>query len=158
MARGPLRLYMVSPDRISTFYWIFLAVCFVVGICLTLLKGTPSDLGVALVVGSLFAGGAVVGQVWAFAFQERNSLLEKALGDEKTKDLENLGKEFWESREGIDHLLDDKAHKQLKEMLTSIYPDNDKARLQLKEMLTSVDKARKQLKEMPTKALDEDDG
>ena len=76
-----------------------------------------------MVVGSLLAGGAIVGQVWAFAFQERHSLLEKALGDERTKDLENLGKKFWESRKSIDHLLDDEARKKLKPMLRSTYPD-----------------------------------
>jgi hypothetical protein len=123
MARGPVRLSMVSPGRINMSYWIFLAVCFVAGIVFTLLKGTFSSLGVALVVGSLLAGGAIVGQVWAFAFQERHSLLEKALGDERTKDLENLGKKFWESRKSIDHLLDDEARKKLKPMLRSTYPD-----------------------------------
>src|SRR5215469_4616951 len=135
MATGPRWLYIVSPSRISTFYWIFLAVCFVAGILFAVHSGTPSSLGVALIVGSLFAGGAFVGQVWDAAFQERHSLLEKALGDERTKDLENLGKEFWESRRGIDHLLDDKARRQLKKMLASIGPDNDKARRQLEAML-----------------------
>jgi hypothetical protein len=122
-ARGRLPLYIISPDTISTSYWIFLAVSFVVGIIFTFLKGTFSNLGVALVVGSLFAGGAVVGQVWSLAFQERQSLLEKALGDERTKNLEKLGEEFWESRKDIDHLLDNKTRKKLKKMLTSIYPD-----------------------------------
>jgi hypothetical protein len=154
MATGPRWLYMVNPSRISTLYWIFLAGCFAAGIVLPLLKGTLSNLGVSLIVGSLFAGGALIGQVWGFAFQERQSLLEKALGDERTKDLENLGKGFWESRRGIDHLLDDKARKQLEAMLTSIDPDNEKARKQLEAMLTSIDpdneKARKQLEAMLT--------
>ena len=128
MATGPRWLYMVSPSGIITSYWIFLALCFVVGIVVAVFKGTDSNLGVALIVGSLFAGGAFVGQVWESAFQEKHSLLEKALGDERTKDLENLGKEFWESRRGIDHLLDDKARQQLEEMLATIGPYNDKAR------------------------------
>jgi hypothetical protein len=138
MATGPRWLYMVSPSRISTSYWIFLAACFVAGILFAVHRGTLSSLGTALIVGSLFAGGAFVGQVWESAFKERHSLLEKALGDERTKDLENLGKEFWKSRRSIDHLLDDKGRQQLKEMLTIIYSDNHKARQQLEEMLTKA--------------------
>ncbi|MGB7846246.1 MAG: hypothetical protein WBL63_11565, partial [Candidatus Acidiferrum sp.] len=36
--------------------------------------------------------------------QEKHYLFEKALGDERTKDLENLGKKFWKLQKRIDHL------------------------------------------------------
>jgi hypothetical protein len=134
LARSPFRLYIVSPDRINLSYWIFLTICLVAGIVCTFQKEPVRTLGVSLVVGSLFAGGAVVGQVWAFAFQERHSLLEKALGDERTKDLEHLGEKFWELQKRIDHLQVDDHQRQstrdeLKAMLTSIYPDIRKLRL-----------------------------
>jgi hypothetical protein len=107
MVRGPFTIYIVSPDRINMLYWIFLAICFVAGIVFTFLKGTFTSLGVSLVVGALFAGGALVGQVWGFAFQEKHDLTRKAYGDERTKDLENLGKKFWKLQERIDHLRDE---------------------------------------------------
>src|SRR4029077_20153657 len=107
LARSPFRLFIVSPDRINLSYWIFLTACLVAGIVCIFHKEPLRTLGVSLVVGALFAGGAVVGQVWAFAFQERRDLLEKAFGDERTKDLENLGEKFWELQKRIDNLQGD---------------------------------------------------
>src|SRR5260370_27353712 len=100
----PFPIYIVSPDTISLLYGIFLAICFALGIVFTFLKGTLVSLGVSLIVGALFAGGAVIGQVWGFATQQKSNLFDKALCDERTKDLENLGKKFWKLRKRIDHL------------------------------------------------------
>ena len=127
LARSPFRLFIVSPDRINLSYWIFLAACLVGGIVCIFHKEPLRTLGVSLVVGALFAGGAVVGQVWAFAFQERRDLLEKAFGDERTKDLENLGEKFWGLQKRIDNLQGDdnqrqSTRNQIKAMLTGIYP------------------------------------
>jgi hypothetical protein len=103
----PFPIYVVTPNAIALLYGTFLAVCFGVGIVLTFHSGTLASLGVALVVGALFAGGAVVGQIWSFAIQERRHLFEKAFGDERTKDLENLGRKFWQLKTQRDHLRDE---------------------------------------------------
>ena|SRR2546429_8559053 len=103
----PFPIYVVSPDTISLLYGIFLAVCFALGIVFIFFNGSFASLGVSLIVGALFAGGAGVGQVWGFAIQEKNYLFGKALGDERTKDLENLGKKFWKLQKRIDRLQDE---------------------------------------------------
>jgi len=88
-------------------YWVFLVICFAVGVVFSLLRGTFANLGVSLIVGALFAGGALVGQVWGFAFQERQNLSDKAFGDQKTRNLENLGRKYWDLQRRIDHLQDE---------------------------------------------------
>ena len=90
MKVGPFPIYVVSPKAISLLYGAFLAVCFALGIWFTLLNGTLASLGVALIVGTLFAGGAVVAQIWSFSIQGELNLFEQAFGDERTSDLKNL--------------------------------------------------------------------
>src|SRR5437762_14291826 len=91
----PLSISIVRPNTIALLYGAFLIICFSLGIVFTFLKGTLVSLGVSLVVGALFVGGAVAGQVWGFAVQERNYLFEKAFGAERTKGLEDLGEKYW---------------------------------------------------------------
>jgi hypothetical protein len=100
----PFPIYIISSNLIATFYGTFLIACFVVGIIFIFHAGTLGSLGVALLVGALFAGGALVGQVWGFALQEKFDLFDKAFGDERTKDLEDLGKKFWQLAKRIDRL------------------------------------------------------
>jgi hypothetical protein len=97
-------IYVVSPKTISLLYGMFLAVCFALGIAFTFFNGTFASLGIALIVGALFSGGAVVAQIWSFSIQGELSLFEKVLGDEGTKDLENLGAKYWQLKKRIDHL------------------------------------------------------
>jgi hypothetical protein len=104
---GIFSIHVVTPNAIALLYGTFLAVCFGLGIVFTFHSGTLANLGIALIVGSLFAGGAVVGQVWSFAIQEQNNLFEKAFGDERSKGLENLGKKFWQLKKRRDHLRDE---------------------------------------------------
>jgi hypothetical protein len=101
---GPFQISIVKPEAIALIYGIFLAASFVLGIVFSLHKGTLANLGIALIVGTLFAGGAVVGQIWGFAIQEKGHLFEQAFGDERTEHLENLGKKFWKLQKRIDHL------------------------------------------------------
>jgi hypothetical protein len=100
----PFQISIAKPEAIALIYGIFLAACFVSGIVFSFQVGTISNLGVPLIVGTLFAGGAVAGQIWAFAIQEKHHFFAKAFGDERTKRLENLGKEFWRLQKRIDHL------------------------------------------------------
>ena len=57
-----------------------------------------------LIIGALFAGGAFVGQILSSVIQNKGNLFDKALGDERTKDLEDLGKKFWQLEKRIDRL------------------------------------------------------
>lgn len=103
----PFSIYVESPNAIALLYGTFLVVCFTLGIVFTFHAGTLGSLGISLIVGALFAGGAAVGQVWSFAIQEQHNLFEKALGDERVKDLEDLGKKFWKLQKRIDRLQDE---------------------------------------------------
>ncbi len=100
----PFPLYIVNPDAIALLYGIFLVACFALGIVFTFHAGTLGSLGIALIVGALFAGGAVVGWIWGFALQKRVDLFDKAFSNEGTKNLEDLGQKYWQLKEHIDHL------------------------------------------------------
>lgn len=68
---------------------------FVVGVVLSLVGEPVRDLGFALVVGSLFASGALWGQLWAVAFQREKQLLERTVGPNFLhEDLDTLGAEL----------------------------------------------------------------
>lgn len=101
---GIFSIRVVTPTAIAWIYVAFLAMCLGLGIVFTLHSGTLAGLGIALIVGALFAGGAVVGQAWSFAIQEQHDLFDKAFGEERTKDLENLGKQFWQLKKRRDQL------------------------------------------------------
>jgi hypothetical protein len=101
---GSFPIYVSTTRSIALIYAIFLAACFATGVVFTFLGGTVASLGIALIVGALFAGGTIVAQVWSFAVQEEHELFYKALGDERTKDLQKLGAKIWQLKKHIDHL------------------------------------------------------
>lgn len=101
---GSFPIYVATTRSIALIYGIFLVACFAAGIVFTFLGGTLTSLGVALIVGALFAGGAIVAQIWSFAIQEEHDLFYRALGDERTKDLEKLGAKLWQLKKRFDHL------------------------------------------------------
>ena len=74
-----------SPNAIAFLYGMFLVSCFTVGIVFTFYAGTRGSPGIALIVGALFAGGAVVGQVWGFTIQEQNEASLRSSSDMHTR-------------------------------------------------------------------------
>lgn len=104
---GPFPIFVSTVASISLIYGIFLTACFATGIVFTFLGETLASLGIALIIGALFAGGAIVAQVWAYAVQEQRDLYYTALGDERTKDLQKLGTKLWRLGERIDQLQDE---------------------------------------------------
>jgi hypothetical protein len=101
---GSLPVYVSTTTAIALIYGTFLVACFAAGIAFTFLSGAFASLGIALIVGALFAGGAIVAQVWSFAVQEEHDLFYRALGDERTKDLQKLGTKLWQLKKRYDQL------------------------------------------------------
>lgn len=101
---GSFPFYVSTTTSIALLYGAFLVACFATGIAFTFLGEALASLGIALIVGALFAGGAIVAQIWSFAVQEERDLFNEALGAERTKDLQNLGVKLWQLQKRIDHL------------------------------------------------------
>ena len=74
---GPIR-FEASSGIITIGYIAFHAACFVIGIVLITLGGIPRDVGIAVVVGALFAFGSFMAQWWAVVVQREISVRDAA--------------------------------------------------------------------------------
>lgn len=60
---GPIHIpFVIHSQRVAKIYTLFNVLCFVAGVVFCFFRGVLSGLGIALVVGSLFALGAFVSQ------------------------------------------------------------------------------------------------
>jgi hypothetical protein len=72
----------LNAGRIGAVYIIFHLILLACGSALAISTGPLHDLGLALVVGSLFAIGAGGAQVWAVAQERQRTLRERTLGED----------------------------------------------------------------------------
>jgi hypothetical protein len=73
--------------QVAHIYRLILAALFILGVLFSVLSKSTSELGIALVVGSLFAFGAWMAQAWALSREEEFRLHETLLGDIRNADL-----------------------------------------------------------------------
>lgn len=102
---GPFRLRrVVSSQGITRVYVMFNVLCFAVGVGLIAVGGIPGNVGIALVVGALFAFGSFVSQVWAVAAQHEREVQNRVLGDYELAELKRLAKEMADLQTALDGL------------------------------------------------------
>jgi hypothetical protein len=74
---GPIRF--AAPSGLITIGYIaFHVTCLAVGIVLIIHGGTPKDIGIAVVVGAIFAFGSFMAQWWAVVVQRELSVRDAA--------------------------------------------------------------------------------
>ncbi|MEU2699527.1 hypothetical protein [Micromonospora aurantiaca (nom. illeg.)] len=90
---GPIRVIRVMTSR--SWFLVLVSVCVVTfgsGVAFTFGKDTK-ELGVALVVGSIFALASFIGQVWTVQVQQERQLDEGLWGSEQRRYLRGLFRE-----------------------------------------------------------------
>jgi hypothetical protein len=70
--------FRIGSARISTLFAAFHLACFVVGVTLITVGGTAKTIGIAVVVGALFAFGSFIAQLWAVSVQHELSVTNAA--------------------------------------------------------------------------------
>lgn len=76
-----------NANQVAGIYRGLLGAFFVAGVVLSVVGPPARELGVGLVVGSLFAFGAWISQAWALSRQEEFALYDKLLGELHQRDL-----------------------------------------------------------------------
>lgn len=102
---GPIRIrYPASPMFIVQVFVLFHILCFAVGAALIFTTGPTRELGIAMVVGAIFAFGAFVAQFWAVSYERANAIYKEAVGDLETRKLKRLAAKRAEIASQIEHL------------------------------------------------------
>ncbi len=88
---GPLtvRRY-TSPMFIAQVFVLFHLLCFSVGAGLIFTTGPTRELGIAMVVGSIFAFGSFVAQFWVISYGRYREVAREAIGDQGMMTLKQL--------------------------------------------------------------------
>ena len=106
---GPAAFF-ISFRFFSTIYAVFDAACFATGVTLVFMNGVLQALGVALIVGSLFAFSTFVGQIGDRVWQVQKETVDRgsnsAYHDVRYAELQRLFKAAWEISEQIKSLRD----------------------------------------------------
>ncbi|WP_203743854.1 hypothetical protein [Actinoplanes cyaneus] len=87
---GPVKVNKVMTSR--SWFLVLVSVCvfaFAAGVALTLIKETK-ELGIALVVGSIFAAASFLGQVWTVQVQKEHQVSGDLWGAEQRRHLQRL--------------------------------------------------------------------
>lgn len=79
-----------SPIFIVQVYALFNILCFAVGARLIFTTGPTRELGIAMVVGSIFAIGSFVAQLFSIAYGRTNEIAQQITGSQKINDLKQL--------------------------------------------------------------------
>ena len=69
---------------------LFHILCFAIGAGLIFTSGPARELGIAMVVGSIFAFGSFVGQLFSIAYGRTNEIAQQITGSQKMDDLKQL--------------------------------------------------------------------
>jgi hypothetical protein len=101
---GPLHLsYQAGSQTIVRWFIAFALVCFVGGVVATLFDPTK-ELGIALIVGTIFAGGSFIVQVWTHQIQKESDFYESIYGEEERQELHAILQHRRELADRIDAL------------------------------------------------------
>jgi hypothetical protein len=110
---GPLRIQRpVTSQTIIRVYVSFNTICFIAGIILVFPGGQLANIGVALIVGSLFSFGAFVSQFWTVVTQlqqEKFDQLGVRSGLDKLKELAARRAELSRRLNELDQISPDKG-------------------------------------------------
>jgi hypothetical protein len=88
---GPLRVRRyASPMFIAQVFVLFHVLCFAAGAAFIFTAGPTRELGIAMVVGSIFAFGSFVAQFWAISYERFREIAREATGDQGTMSLKRL--------------------------------------------------------------------
>jgi hypothetical protein len=88
---GPIRIERrTSAMFIAQVFVLFHVLCFSVGATLIFVAGPARELGIAMVVGSIFAFGSFVGQFWAVAYDRGRKIFEEVIGNQDMEQLKEL--------------------------------------------------------------------
>jgi len=79
-----------SPIFIVQLFVLFHIACFAIGARLIFTSGAAKELGIAMVVGSIFAFGSFVGQLVSIAYARTSEITQQITGSKKKKDLQQL--------------------------------------------------------------------
>jgi hypothetical protein len=79
-----------SPIFIAQVFVLFHILCFAIGAGLIFTNGPARELGIAMVVGSIFAFGSFVGQLFSIAYGRTNEIAQQITGSQKMDDLKQL--------------------------------------------------------------------
>lgn len=96
---GPL-----NAAQIARVYRGVLAALFALGVLFTVVSDATTELGMALIVGSLFAFGAWMAQAWTLSREEQFRIEEKMLGDLVHRDLRRHADRIAELTRRLDEL------------------------------------------------------
>jgi hypothetical protein len=88
---GPVKIRRrTSAMFVAQAFVLFHIACFAVGAGLIFIAGPTRELGIAIVVGSIFAFGSFVGQFWAIANEREREILRETMGGRETAELKSL--------------------------------------------------------------------
>jgi hypothetical protein len=90
--------------QVAGIYRGLLVVFFVTGVVLSVVGASVRELGVGLVIGSLFAFGAWMSQAWALSRQEEFILSDKLLGKLYHRDLKHYAAQIQDITRRLEEL------------------------------------------------------
>jgi hypothetical protein len=93
-----------NATQVASIYRIILLALFVVGVILSVVNHGTGGLGVALVVGSIFAFGAWMAQAWYLSREEELRLRNELLGGLMERDLRKYASRCKDIAKRIDEL------------------------------------------------------
>jgi len=79
-----------SPVFIVQVFILFNIACFAIGAWLIFTSRAAHELGIAMVVGSIFAFGSFIGQLVSIAYARTSEITQQITGSKKKKDLQQL--------------------------------------------------------------------
>jgi hypothetical protein len=104
---GPIHIpFVIGSQQVAKIYVLFNALCFAAGVAFCFVRGILSGLGIALVVGSLFALGAFVSQFWTAVNTREIEWSDRVYGEASVAGLQRLDKERSELHKQIEGLRD----------------------------------------------------
>ena len=93
-----------SPIFVAQLFVLFHILCFAVGAGLIFTSGPARELGIAMVVGSIFAFGSFVGQLFSVAYGRANEIMQQITGTQKVEELKQLAARREALKRQIDQL------------------------------------------------------
>jgi hypothetical protein len=98
--------YSFPAAALSAVYTAFNLACLAAGVVFIFLGGTIATLGIAMVVGALFAFGTWIAQVWIVTAQRETDAYDRAFADDRFAHLKDLGDEFTKLNNRVKNLRD----------------------------------------------------
>jgi hypothetical protein len=102
---GPLKVRRhVSNMFIAQVFVLFHLLCFTAGAALIFTTGPTRELGIAMVVGSIFAFGSFVAQFWAVSTERGREIRQEVMGNQDTTRMRQLAERRREIASRIEQL------------------------------------------------------